>query len=910
MPLSAGTHLGPYEIVAPLGAGGMGEVYRARDTRLGRDVAIKVLPQHLSSNPEIRARFEREAKTVSGLNHPNICTLFDVGRAPGEAGSGDIDFLVMELVEGDTLAERLKRGPLSAAEQLRFGAQIADALDRAHRAGVIHRDLKPGNVMLTRSGAKLMDFGLSRVTGMAGSASGSGAGRTALTQSPTVAQALTAEGTLLGTFQYMSPEQLEGKEADARSDIWALGCVLYEMATGRRAFEGRSQASLIAAILERQPAPVGEAPSGSAAAAFDGPPAGIERLIRNCLAKDPDERIQTAHDVKLQLQGIAEGAGISSASVASAPAVALPARARPAGNAVVAWAVAAAALLLAAGTFLWLRPRGPVTQTGVRFRIEDIPRSLEMFWPRISPDGRYLVIEAVDSSSTVRAWLRPLDEVNVRPIPGTEGSQRVYWSPDSREVVFVVGDKMQRVAITGSSPTLICAAPGGADLSWGAKGMILMDGRTTDSLRSVPAGGGELRPASHVSRAEHEIGSAWPCFLPDGEHFLFIGVTSSGSADIRLGRLGSLDSKLIGHSDGRVEYAPDGWVLFTRGSTLLAQKLDLSAAKLTGEPITIVDDLRVGSSLGHFSISNTGVLALSRTAGNQDDELRLGDRRGLLPGNALVRGAISNPRPSPDGKRLLYQRSTGEAGQAGEIYVYDLERATDTRLTFTGNRAMSPEWGPTGGRFAYAVHSTAGDARLLMASSDGLGAADSIVLGQLGGTLTQWLADGSRLLFFSALFRTFYVFADGPDRAPHPLADTTGIFVHAQVSPDGRWLAGVSGTANNPQVFVQTLGGPPGRWQISTRTGIFPRWTRGGRELMFEDIDGNLMAVDIDARTGFHAGTPHLLFKLPVRAFAPDASTWGCDASGEHFYLVVPPRTPGAGIIEVTTDFRSLVSRR
>ena len=318
MPLDPGTRLGPYEISSALGAGGMGEVYRARDTPLGRNVAIKVLPVHLSANPEIRARFEREAKTVSSLNHPNICTLFDVGR------EGDTDFLVMELIEGGTLAERLKRGPLPISETLRFGVQIADALDRAHRAGVVHRDLKPGNIMLTKSGAKLMDFGLSRVMGMAGQVSGSSMTKAALTQSPTVAQALTAEGTLLGTFQYMSPEQLEGHEADARSDVWALGCVLYEMVTGRRAFEGRSQASLIAAILERGLAPIGEAPSGAPSGAAQntsgGPPAGLERLIRNCLAKDPDERIQTAHDVRLQLQGVAEGAGLSPTSVISATA--------------------------------------------------------------------------------------------------------------------------------------------------------------------------------------------------------------------------------------------------------------------------------------------------------------------------------------------------------------------------------------------------------------------------------------------------------------------------------------------------------------------------------------------------------------------------------------------------------------
>jgi tRNA A-37 threonylcarbamoyl transferase component Bud32 len=437
VPLTNGTRLGPYEIVSPLGAGGMGEVYRARDTRLGREVAVKVLPSHLSQNPEIRARFEREAKTVSGLNHPHICVLYDVGR------EGETDYLVMELIEGDTLAARLRRGALPGPELLRLGTQIADALDRAHRAGVIHRDLKPGNVMVTKNGAKLMDFGLSRVTGLSGTDSGSGRTMSALTQSPTVAQALTAEGSLLGTFQYMSPEQLEGREADARSDIWALGCVLYEMATGRRAFEGRSQASLIAAILEREPTAVGEVPSGSVSQAASAPPHGIERLIRNCLAKDPDERVQTAHDIKLQLQGIAEGAGYSSTSVASAPAVAAVVAARSrAGGGGLPWAIAAVSLLAAAGVFAWAWPRVHAPEQAFRFRLRGIPGTVDAFWPRVSPDGRFVLLQGVDSTGAVSAYVRALDQLDPQLVPGTRGLQRAYWSPDSREIVFVADDKI------------------------------------------------------------------------------------------------------------------------------------------------------------------------------------------------------------------------------------------------------------------------------------------------------------------------------------------------------------------------------------------------------------------------------------------------------------------------------------
>ena len=356
----------------------------------------------------------------------------------------------------------------------------------------------------------------------------------------------------------MAPEQLEGSEADARSDLWALGCVLYEMATGRRAFEGKSQASLIAAILEREPDPMGTVPSGSSVSTFGGPPHGLERLIRNCLAKDPDERIQTAHDVKLQLQGLLEGADVSSTGVAAAPMapVGRASRRATAGGR-LAWGIAIVGLLAAIGVFASLYPRATAPIPQFRFQVSPVPGMADTYWPRVSPDGRYLVLQAQDSTQVVRAFVRRMDQIDANPIPGTEGLQRAYWSPDSRELAFVAEDKIQRVPIGGGSPTVICAASGGADLSWGSKGFILMDGSFLDSLRVVAAGGGELRPATRIDRAAGEIGSAWPCFLPDGEHFLFIGNLANAplGGNIRLGKLGSLDSKLLGRSDGRVEYA-------------------------------------------------------------------------------------------------------------------------------------------------------------------------------------------------------------------------------------------------------------------------------------------------------------------------------------------------------------------
>ncbi|MCC6651721.1 MAG: serine/threonine-protein kinase [Candidatus Eisenbacteria bacterium] len=902
--LEAGKKLGPYEIVSPLGAGGMGEVYRARDGRLGRDVAIKVLPQHLSADPEVRARFEREARTVSGLNHPNICTLFDVGR------EGEIDFLVLELIEGETLSERLRKGPLSTAELVRFGVQVADALDRAHRAGVIHRDLKPGNVMITRSGAKLMDFGLARATGMAG-ATGSGASMAALTQSPTVAHALTAEGTIIGTFQYMSPEQLEGRDADTRSDIWAFGCLLYEMATGRRAFEGRSQASLIAAILEREPAPVADVPSGSSTPG--APPIGLDRLIRACLVKDPEERLQTAHDAKLQLQWVAESAGMSSVSVAQGgPAPAAPARR---ADVRLPWAIAAVALVAAGGFAAYAWPRLNAPRPAYRFNPDtDPPGSVESFWPRLSPDGRMLAFQATDSSGARRAWVLNLNETVPRPIPATEGLQRCYWSPDSREIVFVAGAKIQRVPVAGGTPAIICPAPNGADLSWGSKGQVLLDGRFDDSIRVVPAAGGELRPATRIDRLAGERGSAWPSFLPDGEHFLFIGILGSGNGgNIRLGKLGSLESKALGVSDGRVEYAPGGWLLFVKGPALVAQKLDLGARKLTGQPITIIDDLRLGNASGHFSPSLTGALAFARGEAQEGTELHRANRKGELEAAVLVSGTVANPRLSPDGRRLLYERGAPGTNPWGDVHVYDLARNTDTRLTFTNGLALSAHWSPDGRRFAYTSENQAtGRSVLMIGSADGLGSADSIPVPSGTFHLSQWAQAGSRLVGFT--LPTPYVVmvaTDGTERAIQTPLDTTTVMAQPVISPDGRFIATVQGTNTAYHVFVNSLEGSPGRWQITPMVAGRPRWTKGGRELVFETADGRLMAVAIDTSRGFEAGVPEPLFSLPRPSRSIDLASWACDDQGERFIVSSDPMSRAAKrAFEVATDFSQLVNRK
>ena len=562
MALTPGTRLGPYEITAPLGAGGMGEVFRATDTRLGREVAVKVLPQHLSANPEVRARFEREAKTVSSLNHPHICTLFDVGR------EGDTDYLVMELVEGETLAERLEKGALPTADVLKLGTQIADALDRAHRAGVVHRDLKPGNVMLTKSGAKLMDFGLARAPGMAGPA-GSGVSVVGLTHSPTVAAPLTAEGTIVGTFQYMAPEQLEGNEVDARSDLWALGCVLYEMTTGRRAFEGKSQASLISAIMSSQPPPISQvAPLA---------PPGLERLVQACLAKDPADRLQNAHDIRMQLAWLVEGG-----SQAGVPA---PVAAKRRSRERLAWMLAAAGLI-AAAALAWITlqdRRSPLSASIAAWRTSlalpdgvGIPTLIygnaSLATLALSPHGDQVAFVGLKDGEGA-LYLRRFDSFDAVRLAKTEGATAPFFSPDGRRLAFFARGRLWRIDLPGGVPVELAPSTvtsvGG---SWGDDGQIVYTPNYSDGLWTIPAAGGEARPLTKVDRDKGEISHRWPCVLPGAAGILFA---------IKMATSETLDDALIAVADPKTGehhvlleggtmpcYLDDGRLVFARAGKL------------------------------------------------------------------------------------------------------------------------------------------------------------------------------------------------------------------------------------------------------------------------------------------------------------------------------------------------------
>jgi eukaryotic-like serine/threonine-protein kinase len=881
--LAVGTRLGPYEILSPLGAGGMGEVYRAKDTRLGREVAVKVLPEHLSANPEVRARFEREAKTVSSLNHPNICTLFDVGR------EGETDYLVMELIEGETLAQRLRKGPLPGAELLRIGAQVADALDRAHRAGVVHRDLKPGNIMLTRSGAKLMDFGLARAADVARK-SGSGTSGSALTQSPTVAQALTTEGSIVGTYQYMAPEQLEGHEADARSDIWAMGCVLYEMATGKRAFEGRSQATLIAAIIGSQPGPVNEAPSG--APAGDAPPAGLDRLIRACLAKDPEDRVQTAHGVKQQLQWIAEGAGMSSVGTPASNPTAVPAPVVvKRGGSRLAWGVAAVALLAAvAFAGLWWRGAaepGP----SLRFEIR-VPSSLTPLGPlRVSPDGRMAAFAANDSSGTARIWLRTFDDLECHSLPGTEGAGRPFWSPDSRSLGFFSGGKLRKVLVTGGRPETICDAPGGSDGCWSRKGMILFDGDGAHpEIRMVPAAGGEPHTITALDTTKHEVTHAWPEVLPDGKHFLYaVSNSDPDKSETRLAEIGSKRAVRVIQGDSRVEYSPSGYLLFEREGALLAQKLVVGSGKLTGEPRTLVDQIgvnRANSMPFYSSATGADVLLYSQARGSARRIVWV-DRSGRAGEQVVPNGAYGGLALSPDGKRLAYELADA-SGQAVDLWVRDLERGISSRFTIDPANDIWPVWGPDS-RTLYWASNRSGTFAVYRRSIDSVGG-DSLVYKT---TTNVGPVDASRdgrylacMVSVAGSWDAIAVPLAGGE--PIPIANSKFAESRPHFSPDGKWVAYDSDQSGLSQAYVQAFPGPGAPVQISSQGGGNPTWSADGTQLFYRSLTQDLMVADVKTGERFEAAPSRLLFNFPLVLGNGTVGRYQPSPDGQRFIFCAP----------------------
>jgi eukaryotic-like serine/threonine-protein kinase len=877
--LAPGTKLGPYEIQSPLGAGGMGEVYRARDTRLGRDVAIKVLPAHLSSNPDLRQRMEREARSISSLNHPNICTLHDIGSQDG------VDFLVMEHLDGETLADRVHRGAMPLAEALPTAIRIADALDKAHARGIVHRDLKPANIMLAKNGPKLMDFGLAKPAPGLSSASGAGP-LTPSTPTMTVAELsasaspLTQKGTVVGTFQYMAPEVLQGGEADARSDIFSFGCVLYEMFTGRRAFEGKSQFSVLGAILDKEPERI--------SVLLPSSPPRLDETVWRCLAKNPEQRYGCMHDVRIQLEALAE----ADPRAAGASAEQLQQGAR---NSRLPWIVAGIAALIAfiiGAAYLFQSPNPPavVQSTLLPPPNTSFVTMLPSSGPAVlSPDGTRIAFTARDDKSKVLLYVRPLTSLSAQPFPGTDDAMYPFWSPDSREIGFFIPGKLKKINAGGGPPQTLCDSVGGRGGTWNNQGVIVFSPSTTQSLLRVSAAGGTPEPASKLDLAHAENSHRWPSFLPDGKHFLYWSRNSlAGEPSVLyVGELGTLESKVLMKSETMAVYA-SGHLLFLRGQTLMAQPFNPSRLELSGEPVPIAEHVAIGGATVRaiFSASNTGTLIYQSGETSGGWNLVWWGRDGRQISSIPQSGRYLFPRLSPDGTKLVVEIFTGAQG-IGNIWLLDLARGTSTRLTFGPAGQVNPIWSPDGKTIFYSsgaqpyIVAKAADGstpeRIVLETKDTREYPDSVS------------PDGRYLVYERRALQneTGYhlwalpLFGDGK---PFPIVQSTFEERYPEVSPDGKWMAYQSNESGRWEIYITAFPGGGAKWQVSSVGGASAKWRKDSKELFYLDPSDNLVAVDVNVSgRAVQLGAPHTLFQAIgiQREFGP----YDVSADGKKFLI-------------------------
>ena len=860
MALPAGTRLGPYEIVSPLGAGGMGEVYRAKDSRLDRTVAIKVLPSHLASDPELRQRMEREAKAISVLQHPNICTLYDIGTQDGT------NFLVMEYLEGQALAERLAKGTLPVDQVLKIGIEIAQALEKAHHQGIIHRDLKPANIMLTKAGAKLMDFGLAKPE----MALGSKAVETFTPSTPTMNLAsltaavspLTQKGSVVGTFQYMAPEVLQGAEADARSDLFSFGCVLYEMVTGRRAFEGKSQLSVFTSILEKDPEPITTSQPHA-------PPA-LDRVIRACLAKDPADRFQSAHDVAMDLRWIADAPSETG-------------KASSAFNQSWGAGLALASALLIAlagfGGYRWAKSsEEPVAVHAEipppeKFTLDTTGDAGGM--PVLSPQGDKIAFVA-HAGETKMLWVRPLSSDSAQALTGTTGAAHPFWSPDGRYIGFFANGKLAKIAASGGPVAVIADAPNSRGGSWSTNDVIVFSSDFQNALVKVSAQGGPTSPATILDRTKHDT-HRWPWCLPDGKHFIFFATNHTGGDPkqngIYFASIDSTETHLVVATDSAAQYA-SGYLLYRSNTTLVAQPFDPQSGRLLGSATAVVNSVRddVGVWRSIFAVSQNGLMIYQAgSATSATSHLVWFDRSGKAlaeydPHEPTVVD-VRDVRLSPDNKKVAFASELG-------IWTFDLERKAKTRITFDQQVVQEPAWSPDGKTLVFSelVTSGGGNVEIRSKAADGSGSEKTLFAEQNNYHLPGWTPDGKYLTYLwgdgekmvSLWMRP--AAGDGkPVAVVQPPSPQSNLFAY-RISPDGHWVAYVSDESGQFEVYITSFPEGKGKWKVSSGGGSYPAWTGNGKELLYVSLAGDFFVcplsvngseIEVSAPQGlFHAATP------------------------------------------------------
>jgi serine/threonine protein kinase len=893
-----GKMLGHYEITSQLGKGGMGEVYVADDLNLNRKVALKFLPEAFAADPERMARFEREAKLLASLNHPNIAAIYGLEQAEGKR------FLVLELVEGETLGQRLSKGPLPVEEALGICRQIAEGLEAAHEKGVIHRDLKPANAMITGGDkVKILDFGLAKALSDETQSVDS-------SQSPTLTEAMTRPGVILGTAAYMSPEQAKGKAVDKRADIWAFGCILYECLTGKRAFEGETVTETLASVLKNEP-------DWQALPATTPP--SIRFVLRRCLAKNMGSRFHCVGDLRILIE---EAPNNGEATV-------------PVKRSWLAWSVATVAILLSlALAFLHYRPKPPTQAEPIRFQIP-LPDKVNL-GPTgafaVSPDGHYLAFAGMSSDGIQRLWLHALDSLDARPLPGTESGwiSPFFWLPDSRFIVFQAGGKLKRVDLSGGPPQSLCDLPdviGGGSAN--RDGVIIFgDSGASNGIKRVSAVGGDESIVTRPNPERQETSHYFPIFLPDGRHFLYL--ISSRTPENSGIYIGSLDSKpeeqvsrrLLATNFG-VSYIPSqdlgsGQILFVREQALMAQQFDEKQFELIGEPVPVAE--QVGSifgTYGYFSASKNGILVF-RSSSAQFSHLTWFDRQGKAKGTAEGSGtACLGLDLSPDGAQAAISWIDSQKSTANDLWLLDFARGRNTRFTFGKGGNYDPIWSPDGNRIIFNSDRD-GSMNLYQKLASGVKEEELLLKSSENKYPTSWSSDGRFLMYIARNAKNkddLWVFPLEGDHKPIPFQSHEFTEKNGRFSPDMRWVAYESDESGTAEIYVQAFSQASagasstasGKWLVSKGGGIAPRWRGDNKELFYRAPDGKVMAVDVTAGTVFQAGTPKPLFQVPLAGTSIDR--WDVASDGNRFLLVTPAAESRPSPFNVILNWTSLLKK-
>ena len=910
-----GRRLGPYTIKCVLGVGGMGEVYRASDSQLGRDVALKILPAVWLADPERRARFDREARLLAALNHPHIGAIYGLVDSDD---TGSMPALVLELVDGGTLADRLAKGPLPIGEALTLATQIAEALEAAHACGIVHRDLKPANIIVkgawgpipprgkaaASSGdspprvashlvVKVVDFGLAKaVTGEESASDRPGA--------PTVTMGGTREGMVLGTAAYMSPEQARGHAIDKRADIWAFGCVLFEMLTGTRTFGGDNVADSLAFVLTKDPDWTALPPAT---------PDAVRRLLGRCLEKDPTERLRDIGDAILELKDAWK----------AAPATPPPARvpAAPRRRERLAWGAVALALT-ALVAYLLVVSRSTSADV-IRFGV--LPPDHARFGPsrehgeapressvEVSPDGGRIAFVGHTSDGRQYLWVRALKALGAQPLPGTENAVSPFWSPDSRFLGFFADGKLKKIEASGGPPQIVCDSTVGLGGTWNREGTIIFAAGASPILYQVPDSGGTPRPITTLDRTRQEIGHLWPSFLPDGRHFFYFSNTPQrADRSVFVGSLDSSPAKRVLSVNSRALYAPPGTMLFAIGNTLMAQAFDLKGLVLTGNPVQVAERVRITDQTGFsiFSVSANGVLAYQVGNVGQSTQLVWFDRTGTRLGALTEPGEFSNPSISPDGTRVAVGVQDPQT-ITRDIWVLDVSRKTASRLTFDASDDLNPAWSPDGTRIAF-TSDRKGHRDIYEMAATGIGAEQLVLESTEHKSVDEWSSDGRYLVYNSGVIGGVTAIAlwAAPlfgDRTPFPLIRASFTAHSPRLSPDGKWMAYVSTESGRDEVYVQTFPELREKWQVSPNGGNEPYWRGDGKELFYV-AENKILAARVSTDSAkFSVAVPTTLFAAPFRASVL-RNRYVVTPDGQRFLINVAAENPASSLITVVLNW-------